>query len=285
MLKSSLTATLARVVKLKAISESHSLLLASRPLVEMDDLEPSADTEWSRYVAAYPTKDFTLMDREDFIFLSAIYSIPRYGFYYLHIHPTDMPVNRSFTATLEYYPVDTKVDGAIITEIAYDGDSSSPLTFIKTIIKSSVVVTNSRELITDMAGNFLIALKMFMQFQESLDRYPVEVRNTRTRLNRGNPKAIDTKLMNVHHKAPRLIYLNQLPSTSTADSKGTGEPTGSRAMHQRKGHWKTLTHERYRGNPKFGIENGVRVKPSWVGVRETLVAGNVYKVILKEALL
>lgn len=294
MLKQSLVDVLTKAVKIKAITEKHAKLLASLPLVEIGDIHPEANTEWSRFVAIRPTIELTLKDptndvflsRDDFIFLSAIYDIPRYGFYRITLHPVpeeNVPT-KGYSADFEYFPADgIVINPIVLATLTYDPDLTSPLKVLTATVKGSKVIIDAKDIVVEAITEVLAILRIFVRFQESLDRYPVEVRNTRPRLSRGNMNRVDKQLGETHRTAPRLIYLNQLPHVSNSISNVTGEPTGPRAMHQRVGHWKTLTHPKFKNHPKFGIKNGVRVKPSWVGIREASHEGNVYRVIFKDS--
>lgn len=74
---------------------------------------------------------------------------------------------------------------------------------------------------------------------------------------------------------PRVIMLD-LKKAKQYGHRGPGTPTGIELTpHQRRGHWRTLRHER------FGDNRGKRrwMKPVWVGDREWVSNGNHYKVV------
>lgn len=75
---------------------------------------------------------------------------------------------------------------------------------------------------------------------------------------------------------PRTLYLATLPSEHH-ESTGEGAP---KRGHERRGHWRKLTHPRFRHHPKYGQK--IRVRPCWVGPYEVDYQGARYVVPLEE---
>ena len=75
---------------------------------------------------------------------------------------------------------------------------------------------------------------------------------------------------------PKVLLLDRMPSTQKEHQGGTH---ASPKPHRRRGHWKTLRHPKYRHHPKYQVENGVFIKPSFVGPKEAEYEGNIYKLV------
>ena len=78
--------------------------------------------------------------------------------------------------------------------------------------------------------------------------------------------------------ASRLIYLNKLP-TETATSVSKGGHHASPVPHNKKGFWRTLRHKKYKNHPMYQVENGVYVRPCFVGDKESIVNNNRYTIL------
>lgn len=72
---------------------------------------------------------------------------------------------------------------------------------------------------------------------------------------------------------PRVLLLDRMPTTQ---SQGTGTHASPKP-HRRRGHWKTLSHPRFRHHPKYGKK--IYVKPSFVGPRQVSYEGNIYRLV------
>ena len=72
---------------------------------------------------------------------------------------------------------------------------------------------------------------------------------------------------------PRVLLLDRMPTTQ---SEGTGTHASPKP-HRRRGHWKTLSHPRFRHHPKYGKK--IYVKPSFVGPRQVSYEGNIYRLV------
>jgi len=75
---------------------------------------------------------------------------------------------------------------------------------------------------------------------------------------------------------PKVLLLDRMPSTQKEHQGGTH---ASPKPHRRRGHWKTLRHPKYRHHPKYLVENGIFIKPSFVGPKEAKHEGNIYKLV------
>ena len=72
---------------------------------------------------------------------------------------------------------------------------------------------------------------------------------------------------------PRVLLLDRMPTTQ---SEGTGTHASPKP-HRRRGHWKTLSHPRFRHHPQYGKK--IYVKPSFVGPRQVSYEGNIYRLV------
>ena len=74
---------------------------------------------------------------------------------------------------------------------------------------------------------------------------------------------------------PRMLLLDRMPATQRGDHKGGTH--ASPKPHRRRGHWKTLSHPKYRHHPQY--QKQIYVKPSFVGPKQVTYEGNIYRVI------
>jgi hypothetical protein len=131
-----------------------------------------------------------------------------------------------------------------------------------------------REYINEITGNAATAIMgacMLNAWAREHDQYPVVKRRVTS--------ATLNKQMRPHKRRdlPRLIYMNKLPSTNNTVHQG-GHHASPRG-HERRGHYKTLRHEKYKHHPKYGVEKGIYVRPAWVGDKSVVHEGNRYTVI------
>jgi len=109
-------------------------------------------------------------------------------------------------------------------------------------------------------------VNVLVQFEEQ-DQRPVVVRRKTSfkdkELNRTNPGA--------RRDLQSLIYLDSIPEEHQAANASTGQGSPLKMGHRRRGHWRQLTHPRYKTKRK------VRVRPSWVGPDQWSHNGSLYK--------
>lgn len=72
---------------------------------------------------------------------------------------------------------------------------------------------------------------------------------------------------------PHILFLDRMPTTQ---KEGTGTHASPKP-HRRRGHWKTLSHPRFRHHPQY--QQKIYVKPSFVGPRQTTYEGNIYRLV------
>lgn len=115
---------------------------------------------------------------------------------------------------------------------------------------------------------------MWHRFHCRSDRYTIAVKsNGKYKTDNGRTADIAKVL------GPRIIYLDKLPSEE--DEVTSLNNNGSKAPHQRKGHWVTLRSERFKNHSKYMVKNGIYRKPAWIGDRTRIVHGATYTVMDK----
>ena len=72
---------------------------------------------------------------------------------------------------------------------------------------------------------------------------------------------------------PQVLLLDRMPATQ---SEGTGTHASPKP-HRRRGHWKTLSHPRFRHHPQY--QKKIYVKPSFVGPKQVSYEGNIYRLV------
>lgn len=124
----------------------------------------------------------------------------------------------------------------------------------------------------------LLSAALFRDFNNRHDHYLVKVTQEKK-----EPKPLPKAPINEHLRAaqgPRIIYLSRLPDQpGDTEEKILKEQREPQCPHAVRGHWKTLRHERYRFHPKYRVENGIYVKPYWVGPKTATAHGNIYTIL------
>jgi len=121
---------------------------------------------------------------------------------------------------------------------------------------------------------YLKLLSKFVEYVKQKDYYFVEKRAV-------NPEKRPVNTIYRSKNLPRLIYMNRLPMPSDKKEHQGGTHAAPR-RHERKGHYRTLKADRFKYHPKYGVENGIYIRPTWVGDKEVVVEGNRYTVIVKD---
>ncbi len=124
--------------------------------------------------------------------------------------------------------------------------------------------------ISQQAGIYYMFIGKLMHYLKYGDKHAVEVVPE-------NPKPVSPVIARdrpwVTATGPRVLLLDRMPATQ---SQGTGTHASPKP-HRRRGHWKTLSHPRFRHHPKYGKK--IYVKPSFVGPRQVSYEGNIYRLI------
>ena len=132
--------------------------------------------------------------------------------------------------------------------------------------------------LTKHAGAYYLFVHNLMRYIKYGDKHAVEVVSEKP------PKAAKSIISRnrpwLAAKGPRVLLLDRMPTTQ---GPGTGTHASPKP-HRRRGHWKTLSHPRYRHHPQY--QKKIYVKPSFVGPRQTTYEGNIYRLVqpLEEAI-
>ena len=132
--------------------------------------------------------------------------------------------------------------------------------------------------LTNQAGTYYLFVHKLMKHIKYGDKHAVEVvsekppKPAKSIISRNRPW--------LSAKGPRVLLLDRMPATQ---GPGTGTHASPKP-HRRRGHWKTLSHPRYRHHPQY--QKKIYCKPSFVGPRQTTYEGNIYRLVqpLEEAI-
>lgn len=105
------------------------------------------------------------------------------------------------------------------------------------------------------------------------DKHIVEVAPTNKKAKAPKKSSLNKNRPWLTASGPHILFLDRMPATQK-------ERTGTHASpkpHRRRGHWKTLSHPRYRHHPQY--QQKIYVKPSFVGPRQTTYEGNIYRLV------
>lgn len=131
------------------------------------------------------------------------------------------------------------------------------------------VAAQHRQLCTESIGLFIQTVQAMHVWLKESDKHPVEVTPVKqpklSPLNKDKPWRRAT--------GPRILFLDRMPTTQ-AESTGTH---ASPKPHRRRGHWRELSHPRYRHHPQY--KQKIWVKPSFIGPEQTVYESNLYRLI------
>jgi len=118
-------------------------------------------------------------------------------------------------------------------------------------------------------GVFIQTVQAMHLWLKESDKHPVEVTPVKkpvlSPLNKDKPWRRAT--------GPRILFLDRMPTTQ-AENTGTH---ASPKPHRRRGHWRELSHPRYRHHPQY--KQKIWVKPSFIGPEQAVYDGNLYRLI------
>ena len=112
------------------------------------------------------------------------------------------------------------------------------------------------------------------------DRHAVEVLPSAERLAKAKRNPANRNRPWNTASGPHVLLLDRMPATQ---KPGCGTHASPKP-HRRRGHWKTLSHPRYRHHPQF--QKKIYCKPSFVGPKQATYEGNIYRLVqpLEEAI-
>ena len=128
------------------------------------------------------------------------------------------------------------------------------------------------ETLCESIGGLLTSVQMMHNWLKECDKHPVSVTPT----SRPKPSSLDKKRPWRRATGPSILLLDKMPSQS---SGATGTGSGKRP-HRRRGHWRTLSHPKYRHHPQY--QQKIWVKPAFIGPSEEIFEGNMYRLIDQE---
>lgn len=128
--------------------------------------------------------------------------------------------------------------------------------------------------LTEAASTVAICATRMMTYLKYGPKHLVEVVPSKAAKKRKGDLTKNRPWLNA--TGPKVLLLDRMPSTQKEHQGGTH---ASPKPHRRRGHWKTLRHPKYRHHPKYLVENGIFIKPSFVGPKEAEHEGNIYKLV------
>jgi hypothetical protein len=126
-----------------------------------------------------------------------------------------------------------------------------------------------QKFLKDSVGGLLTSVQMMHNWLKVCERHPVSVTPT----SRLKPSPLDKKRPWRRATGPSILLLDKMPSQAT-ESTSAGS---SKRPHRRRGHWRTLSHPKYRHHPQY--QQKIWVKPAFIGPLEEVHEGNMYRLI------
>jgi hypothetical protein len=122
-----------------------------------------------------------------------------------------------------------------------------------------------------MAEALCETCQMVWHYAKYGDKHIVEVVPTKAKVQKKS--ALHKNRPWATASGPHILFLDRMPTTQ---KEGTGTHASPKP-HRRRGHWKTLSHPRFRHHPQY--QQKIYVKPSFVGPRQTTYEGNIYRLV------
>ena len=123
----------------------------------------------------------------------------------------------------------------------------------------------------ELAENLFETCHMVWHYAKYGDKHVVEVAPTKTKIQKKS--ALYKNRPWATANGPHILFLDRMPITQ---KEGTGTHASPKP-HRRRGHWKTLSHPRFRHHPQY--QKKIYCKPSFVGPRQTTYEGNIYRLV------
>lgn len=127
--------------------------------------------------------------------------------------------------------------------------------------------------LTNQTAQWYLFICKLMSHIKYGDKHVVEVTPTPDKLEKAKRNPVNRKRPWAKSSGPNILLLDRMPTEKT-------ESTGTHASpkpHRRRGHWKTLSHPRFRHHPQY--QKKIYVKPSFVGERQVTYEGNIYRLV------
>jgi len=126
-----------------------------------------------------------------------------------------------------------------------------------------------QQTLRESVAGLLTSVQMMHNWLKVCERHPVSVTPT----SRPKPSPLDKKRPWRRATGPSILLLDKMPSQAT-ESTGAGS---SKRPHRRRGHWRTLSHPKYRHHPQY--QQKIWVKPAFIGPLEEVHQGNLYRLV------
>jgi hypothetical protein len=117
---------------------------------------------------------------------------------------------------------------------------------------------------------FVVDLHHYLKYG---DRHAVEVLPSADKLAKAKRNPANRSRPWNTASGPHVLLLDRMPGTQR-EGPGTH---ASPKPHRRRGHWKTLSHPRYRHHPQY--QGKIYCKPSFVGPKQATYEGNIYRLV------
>ena len=127
--------------------------------------------------------------------------------------------------------------------------------------------------LTNQAAHWYLFICRLMGHIKYGSKHVVEVTPTPDKLAKAKRNPANRKRPWNKASGPHVLLLDRMPTEKT-ESMGTH---ASPKPHRRRGHWKTLSHPRFRHHPQY--QKKIYVKPSFVGERQVTYEGNIYRLV------
>ena len=134
--------------------------------------------------------------------------------------------------------------------------------------KDESMLQSFKEL-NENAGDVISHFTMLHNYLKYSDKHAVEASPTKEKKYN---KSLHAKRPWAGPSGPKVLLLDRIPTPGCPT--GEGSPKKS---HMRRGHWRTLSHPRYRHHPQY--QEKIWVKPAFIGPESATYQGNFYRLV------
>lgn len=164
------------------------------------------------------------------------------------------------------------------TDLAYNGLFMLDKTQMKDIEKA---LNDTRAHIISVYDTALLRLCVLYLWLKQSSSYAVESKPV-VKQGSKNPSRSTVKKRPWVANQEKLVtieFLNEIPREPREVRPHQGGTHRSPVAHTRRGHYRTLRSEKYKGHPLYGVQDGVYVKPTWVGPTEGVFRQREYRLL------
>lgn len=288
------TSILANMVLMKTITEAEARTYARLPLLSislpyLNDAVEYSPTSWTAYYKRVMEDDAFAADDKLHLTQGMCLFDEFVALLYLNDDAANpiylrMEIVNGLAVSIIYHQPDAPTH---LWRLKLLGESQTNLRYgILGLSQQSKLIKERTQLdlVMNTAVGAMAWVMHFMRFNYGLERI-----SSVKKVEGKKRVAVGLKQRIYHNSGPRIIYLDAPPKpvyekAVERDPDYKPEPTGiTQSPHERRGHFKTLRHPRFKNHPMYMVPNGMEIGAYKVGDTAAIDKGNVYTLLETKA--